>query len=62
MEIKNKEELINALILLTAVVDEGTDTYLEQYENGKITKALQVVDNFIDKLEENAWQSKTNML
>ena len=54
MEIKNKEELINALILLTAIVDEGTDTYLEQYENGRVAKALQVVDNFIDKMEENA--------
>ena len=53
MEIKNKEDLINALTLLTAVADEGSDTYLEQYENGNVAKALQIVDNFIDKVEEN---------
>jgi hypothetical protein len=51
---RNKKELINALTLLTAIVDEGTDTYLEQFANGEVTKALQVVDNFIDELEENA--------
>lgn len=39
--------LYEALILLTAIVDEGAEVYQEEYDNGNVAKALEKVDAFI---------------
>ena len=44
--------LYEALILLTAIADEGTEVYREEYDNGNVAKALEKVDTFIHFISE----------
>jgi hypothetical protein len=46
-------KLKDALLLVNAIADEGSETYQEQYNNGNVAKAIKIVDNFIDFLKKN---------
>lgn len=39
--------LLDAILLVTAIADEGADTYSEEYDNGTVTLALKTIDNFV---------------
>ena len=43
--------LKDALILVTAIADEGSETYQEAYDSGEVATALKTIDNFIELLD-----------
>lgn len=45
--------LRDALTLINGIADEGNQSYQEEYNNGNVAKAIKIIDNFIDFLEEN---------
>lgn len=45
--------LKEALILITAIADEGSEPYQEAYDSGEVATAIKTIDNFIDFLDKN---------
>lgn len=39
--------LYEALLLITAIADEGQKEYQEEYDNGNVDKALKKIDEFV---------------
>lgn len=42
----------DALELINAIADEGSETYKEQYDNGNVAKAIEIVDDLINFLSK----------